>query len=405
MEKSAGIMRQSAASPTADPLLTASFVVVISAHLANSLTTQMTNAILPVYVVSLGHSEFEAGLVAGMLPLTALVLRPLVGWLADAWRRRPMVLIGTGCYAAANLMYLVFSSLPLILVSRILHGYGLSNYSTASSAFLTDLAPRQRRAEAVGYYAVAWDIGLLAGPALAFSLVQFTGFRHIFLLTAGLAGVAFLISIPVPEARPPRVGPMPPWQPKIGIVSKAALPAAWMAFCLGMGLGPVTAFIAIFARQRGVDNPGLYFTVLAVALMLSRTFAGRLADRRGRAFVIIPGLICMAVGLLLTPFVHSLPHLLFAAVFIGLGFGSSQPATMAWAVDHVTPDERGMAISTYFLGFDCGVSAGSFLPGAIAVRLGFNAAWVFSAICVLSGLTSFSRKRWKAQPSISSGLA
>jgi MFS family permease len=186
---------------------------------------------------------------------------------------------------------------------------------------------------------------------------------------------------------------MVPWQPKTGIVSKAALPAAWMAFCLGMGLGPVTAFIAIFARERGVDNPGLYFTILAVALMLSRTFSGRLADRRGRAFVLIPGLICMAVGLLLTPFVHSLPHLLLAAVFIGLGFGSSQPATMAWAVDHVTPDERGMAISTYFLGFDSGVSLGSFLPGAIAVRFGFNAAWFFSAMCVLLGLTGFTGKR------------
>jgi MFS family permease len=146
MENRAGVVEQSAASPAADRLLSTAFVAVISAHLVNSLVVQMANAILPVYVVSIGHSEFEAGLVAGMLPFTALVLRPLTGWLVDAWRRRPMVLIGTGCYAAANLMYLVFSSLPLILISRIIHGYGLSNYSTASSAFLTDIAPQQRRA-------------------------------------------------------------------------------------------------------------------------------------------------------------------------------------------------------------------------------------------------------------------
>jgi MFS family permease len=393
MENSSGIVGQPAASPAADRLITSAFLFIIGAHLVNSLATQMANAILPVYVVSIGHSEFAAGLVAGMLPFTALLLRPLVGWLVDAWRRRPMVLIGTGCYAAANLMYLAFSSLPLILISRIIHGYGLSNYSTASSAFLTDITPRQRRAEAVGYYAVAWDIGLLAGPALAFSLVQYIGLHHIFLLTAALTCVALLISIPVREARPPRVGPMPPWHPKTGIVSKAALPAAWMAFCLGMGLGPVTAFIAIFARERGVENPGLYFTVQAMALMLSRTFSGRLADRRGRIFVIVPGLICMAVGLLLIPFAHSLLHLMLAAVFIGLGFGSSQPATMALALDPVTPDQRGMAISTYFLGFDSGISVGSFLPGAIAVMFGLTTVWFFSAICVLLGLIGFYIKR------------
>jgi MFS family permease len=376
-----------------DRLFTTAFVLVIGANLANAFGAQMANAILPVYVVSLGRSEFQAGLVAGMLAFTALLLRPFVGWLVDAWRRRPMVLIGTGCYTVANLMYLAFSSLPLMLVSRVIHGVGLSNYSTAASAFLADIAPRHRRAEAMGYYSVTWDIGLLAGPALAFFLLEYTGLRQIFFLTAALACVAFLVSLPVQEARPPRLGPLPPWRLRTGIVSKAALPAAWMAFCLGMGVGPVTAFVAIFARHRGVDNPGLYFTAQALALILSRTFSGRLADRRGRAFVIVPGLICMAVGLLSLPFAHSLLQLLLSAVLIGLGFGSSQPATMAWTVDLVSADQRGMAVSTYFLGFDSGISMGSLVVGAIAATVGYDAAWSFSAISVLCGLLGILGRR------------
>jgi predicted MFS family arabinose efflux permease len=65
---------------------------------------------------------------------------------------------------------------------------------------------------------------------------------------------------------------------------------------------------------------------------------------------------------------------------------------MAWAVDLVSQDKRGMAVSTYFLGFDSGISVGSFLPGAIATSFGFCAAWVLSAICVLLGLIGLSRK-------------
>jgi MFS family permease len=393
MQDSAGIMKQSATSPTTARLFTTAFVLVISANLANAFGAYMATAILPVYVVSLGRSEFQAGLVTGMLAFAALVTRPFVGWLVDAWRRRPMVLIGTGCYAVANLMYAAFASLPLMLISRVIHGYGLSNYSTASSAFLADIAPRRRRAEAMGYYSVAMDIGMLGGPALAFFLVRYTGLQHIFLLTAALSCIAFLISVPVREARPPRLGPAPPWQLRTGIISKAALPAAWMAFCLGMCVGPITAFIAIFARHRGVDNPGLFFTMQALALMLSRTFSGRLADRRGHVFVILPGLICMAVGLLLLPVAYSLLHLMLSAAFIGMGFGSSQPATMAWTVDLVSPEERGMAVNTYFLGYDSGISAGSLIIGAIATRFGFSAAWVVAAICVLFGLTGISRKR------------
>jgi MFS family permease len=371
---------------TEERLFTTAFIMVISANLVNAMGAQMASAILPVYVVSRGGSEFSAGLVTGMLAFTALLLRPFVGWLADTWRRRPMVLIGTGCYTLANLMYALFGSLPMLLLGRALHGFGLSNYSTASSAFLADIAPPRRRAEAMGYYAIAMDVGLLGGPALAFILVNFTGMQHLFLLTAGLACIAFLISIPVKEHRPPRVGPAPAWKLKTGIVSKPALPAAWMAFCLGMGVGPILAFIAIFARHRGVDNPGLFFTVQALALMVSRTFTGRLSDRRGRVFVIVPGLISIAIGLLVLPFAHSLLHLMLSAAFIGFGFGSAQPATMALTVDLVSRDERGMAVATYYLGFDSGISTGAFAIGALASSFGFNAAWVISAACVLLGL-------------------
>ncbi len=382
-------------------LFTTAFIMVISANLVNAVGAQMASAILPVFVVSRGGSEFRAGIVTGMLAFTALLLRPFVGWLADTWRRRPMVLIGTACYTLANLTYALFGSLPLVLLGRALHGFGLSNYSTASSAFLADIAPPRRRAEAMGYYAIAMDIGLLGGPALAFLLVKFTGMQHLFFLTASLACVAFLISIPVKEHRPPRTGPAPAWRFKTGIVSRPALPAAWMAFCLGMGVGPILAFIAIFARHRGVDNPGLFFTIQALALMASRTFSGRLSDRRGRIFVIVPGLICISAGLLILPFAHSLLHLMLSAAFIGLGFGSAQPATMALTVDLVSKDERGMAVSTYYLGFDSGISTGSFAIGALATNLGFNAAWVIAAGCVLLGMVGlFKMPRHAAEMEI-----
>jgi MFS family permease len=392
MQNGSEVARDSGTARVPDRLFTTAFILVVSANFANSLGAQMASAILPVYVVSLGRTEFHAGLVTGMLAFTALLLRPFVGWLVDAWRRRPMVLIGTGCYTVANLMYAVFGSLPLLLASRVIHGFGLSNYSTASGAFLADIAPPRRRAEAMGFYSVAMDVGLLGGPALAFFLVQYTGLQNIFFLTAALACVAFLISVPVREHRAPRVGPAPPWQLKTGIVARPAVAAAWMAFCLGMGVGPITAFIAIFARARGIDNPGLYFTIQAVALMLSRTFSGRLSDRRGRVFVIVPGLISIAVGLLMLPFTHNLLELMLSSAFIGIGFGSCQPATMALAVDQVSPDQRGMAVSTYFIGFDAGISTGSFAIGAVAAAFGFNIAWIVAAGCVLLGLPGILRR-------------
>jgi MFS family permease len=391
MKNSAGVINKEAT----DRLFTTSFLLVISANFANAFGAQMASALLPVYVVSQKRNEFQAGLVAGMLAFTALLLRPFVGWLADAWRRRPMVLIGTGCYAVANLIYATVRSLPLLMIGRVIHGFGLSNYSTASSTFLTDIAPPRRRAEALGYYSIMMDIGMLGGPALGFFLIKYIGLQTVFFLTAALACVAFIISVPVQEHRAPRRGPMPPWRLKTGIVCRSALPAAWVAFCMGMGVGPIIAFLAIFAQKQGIANPGLFFTVQAIALMCSRAFSGRLSDRRGHIFAIVPGLFIMAIGFLLLPFARTLPQLMLSAAFLGIGFGSSQPATMALAVDIASPDERGMAISTYFLGFDFGISLGSFALGAIIPAFGFSVMWVTTACCVLLGLLGIVIARMK----------
>jgi predicted MFS family arabinose efflux permease len=66
---------------------------------------------------------------------------------------------------------------------------------------------------------------------------------------------------------------------------------------------------------------------------------------------------------------------------------------MALTVDLVPVDQRGMAISTYFIGFDSGISAGSFILGAIVTKFGFGAAWVIAACCVLSGLLGLFGKQ------------
>ncbi|HLH75073.1 MAG TPA: MFS transporter [Chloroflexota bacterium] len=373
-------------APVEERLFTADFIFATLANFFNSFGQQMVSATLPVYVLALGGSDADAGLVTGALAFTALLLRPLIGWLADTWRRRPLVLIGTSCYGLASIVYLLAGSVPVLVLGRILHGYGLSNYTTAANAYLADIAPPRRRAEAIGFYAAAADIGLITGPAVGFFIIALLGFHRLFYLSAGLAFTAFVVSIFAREKRQKPTEKRPPWSPKTGIVALDALPIAWTAFCLGCGFGPVNAFISIFAESRGIGNPGLYFTVQALALMFSRTFSGRLADRRGRAFVMIPGLIISALALALLPLAHDLPRFMLSAALFGMGFGATQPATMALVVDRVPAVQRGLAMSTYFMGFDSGISLGSIGLGVLSQSLGFGVTWPIAAACLLLGL-------------------
>ena len=370
------------------------------ANLFNSFGQQMLTATLPIYVIALGGSAADAGLVSGALAFTAMLLRPLVGWVTDVWRRRPLVLVGTACYGLASLVYLASGSVPMLLAGRVVHGFGLSNYTTAANAYLADIAPPRRRAEAIGWYAVAMDVGLIVGPAVGFFVAAAFGFHNLFYLSAGLAFTAFGVSFLARERRQRPIGPRSAWSLRTGIVALDALPVAWTAACLGMGFGPVAAFLSIFATERGVGNPGVYFTVQAIALLCTRSFAGRLADGRGRPFVMVPGMCLAALALALLPWAHDLPRFLLSAALWGVGFGATQPATMALLVDRVPVAQRGQAMSTYFLGFDAGISLSSIGLGFVSQAWGFEAMWPMAGALVLLGLLGVLAARQPPAPAV-----
>jgi MFS family permease len=369
------------------------FVLATLTNFVNSFSLQMLVATLPVYVISLGGSHADAGLVSGALALTAMLFRPLLGRLTDAWGRRPLILMGTSFYGVASVVYLLAGSIPLLVLGRLVQGFGLSCYGTASNAYVADISPLKRRAEAVGLFSAAQAVGYIIGPVIGFMLAGSTGFRHLFYFSGGLAIMAFAISIFTQERRQPWKIKRQPWSLRTSIVAVDALPFAWMALCMSIGFGAINAFIAIFAQSRGVQNPGFYFMVQAIALLVSRMFVGRLADRVSRAAVIIPGVILMAVALAMLPLTNGFQAFAISASLYGIGFGAAQPSSMALLFDRIRPEQRGLATSTYFMGFDVGVVIGTLLLGVVSLHWGFGVMWSISAACALLALVGILMDR------------
>jgi MFS family permease len=370
--------------PAGDRVFTLDFLFANVANFFVSLGQQMLVATLPVYIITLGGTAAEAGLVNGAAALTALLARPVSGYLADAWRRRPVVLLGCVFYVVANVSYLLSTTVAGLGLGRVFHGFALSNYTTAANTYIADISPTRRRAEAIGFFAATADIGLITGPAIGFAIASAFSFHELFLASMAMAILALLSSVFARERRSAmtRVA----WTFRTGLISTRALPMAWMAFCIGMGIGPLNTFLSIYATTRGIQNPGFYFTAQACALLLTRTFAGRLADRRGRTIVIVPGVLVMAIGIGLLPFAAELPLFLVSAVCWGTGFGLAQPASLALLVDRAAGAQRALALSTYFMGFDVGIGFGAVALGFVSEAFGWQATWTISAITILLGL-------------------
>ena len=141
---------------------------------------------------------------------------------------------------------------------------------------------------------------------------------------------------------------------------------------LNFASSSLNTFLTLFAQERALGNIGVFFTVNAVGLLISRLLFGRIADKRGPDIVVIPGIIGLALCYSVIPFIHS-PAWLFALGFpIGLAGGAVLPAINALIFRRCSPQRRGTASAAYFAALDIGFAIGGTVFGVVAEHLGYS---------------------------------
>ncbi len=366
-------------------MFTRDFSLAILANLFSFASMYVLLATLPLYVVAIGGTVSDAGVVLACFTLSAVVVRPVVGRLSDRRAKKAIMLGGAVILAVSSLLYAPVHSVPLLMAVRVFHGVGWAAFGTAASALAADLAPLSRRGEAMGYFGVGMNVAMAIGPALGVFLVGWTGYGSLFLTAMVLGAAAALTTAGIAE---PRRAP-----------GQGALQRGWRSFILPSALFPsavlftnaltyasVVALLPLFADEAGLGNPGLFFTVFSVVVLVLRGPLGRVSDRRGRVAVVAPGLSVTFVALLVLSQAHSTAMMLVVAVLYAVGVGAAQPTLMAMTVDRAGPQERGAAMGTYTTAMDLGIGVGSVVWGVVAQSLGFGAMYVAAGLMGLVGV-------------------
>lgn len=366
-------------------LLTLGFALTCLSAFFFFLSFYLLLPTLPLYALQHGMGESEIGLIIGAFALTSLVVRPYVGRAIDRRGRKGMLLLGTAVFLTASLAYHYTRTVGSLLALRLLHGSGMGFFTTAASAVVTDLAPTARRGEAMGYFGMAANLAMAVGPALGMRLISDGTFSGLFLAAGGVALVAVLLGTGVPETLP--AGTTPPLSAPL--FSRRALFPAGAMLTLCVTYGGVVSFLPLLGRQVGMGNPGLFFTVYAVFLVLTRPQAGLLSDRVGRAAVVLPGMALVAAAMVTLAAASAPGWLLLAGALYGVGFGAAHPALMALTADRVEAAERGQAMATFYAALELGIGSGSVLLGVLLAYSSFPAMFAAAAAVAAAGTLGF----------------
>jgi MFS family permease len=324
--------------------------------------------------------------------ISALIARPLSGWLTDNIGRRSTMILGAAFCIIAGLFYPLIGSITAFLLVRAVHGFSTGFTPTGFTTYTADIIPESHRGRAMGWLGMFNNAGSSLGYGLGALIALHFGRNQMFWFSSLLGIAALIIFWTLPET----VQSSSKRKFEFKASSLLYLPA-WKSSLLMLlvciSLGSILTIMPDYTTSLGFKNKGVFLTVYIAFSLLVRLLSGKISDSLGRPYSTAIGAVFQIISMLFLLFpVFSVGYSFYlSAAFYGIGQGFNAPSLFAWASDVATPENRGKALSTIFIALETGVIIGGLMAGKIITQWKLSYDWVFGmnlATFVLSLLFS-----------------
>jgi MFS family permease len=370
--------------PSRPSLITPAFVLIGLATLAYFVAENIVLPILPLYVRGqLGGGDVAVGVVVGAFSVTALLVRPWAGRLADRRGRRLPMVLGVMIFTASVAGYTLARSVTVLVVMRLLTGVGEAFFFTAAASAIADMAPDERRGEAISFFSLALWTGIAIGPVVGEGVLHGGRFSLVWLVSAafGLLAGGLALRVRVPGlAREGRHGQL---------IHRAALLPGGTLLSSIVGAAGFFAFVPLYSRELGLSGARLVFVVFSGLVLAIRLFGARLPDRLGPVRTSTMSLAVSALGLAVMGLWTTTAGLFAATGVYGVGQALAFPALMTLALRDVPSGERGAVVATFTSFVDIGFGIGPATLGFVADAAGYPAVFLTGAGAAALGLVAF----------------
>jgi len=342
-----------------------------------SIAMMMINPILPLYIVELGATKLELGLIMSISSLSGIVLRIPFGIASDRLERKFLMFFSLLVYSIALVFLSMVRSLIWLYPAALLLSIPWASYMPSSTAAVMDLAPSKERGMTMGIYFSSFGTATILGPLLTSVLVKFLSYRKLLLTTSVFPAIALAILLQGGLRR----GPIGSSAAKngfslniLGSIKRLIRSRSLIGLSLGRVLYSTPNFVfatlfPVYANKELLMTASmisLLYTARGAANALSRLPSGKLCD------VIKPKRLLLLAYLISSTFYLSLPSLKFfhlLAIFMaihGIAWGIRVVSDQTIAAEILEPEIRGLG--TAFLGtmFSTGRFLGSLLAGVFA---------------------------------------
>jgi multidrug resistance protein len=354
--------------------------------------------LLPYYAKEFGASALVVGLLISAFSLAQLACAPAWGRFSDRYGRRPAILAGLSITAVAYVVFAFAGSVWLLLLSRVVQGFGGGTIGVVQ-AYVADASSPEQRTKSLGWLSAVTSLGAVAGPALG-SVLDAAGGRH----APGLGAAALSVLVGVfawrflRESRELRASAAHarPAEPTSGraaiarVVTHWREPAArliWIyTIAIGAFYGTIQTVPLLLSGRFGVTEHTVGYFVMylgGMGVVVRSLVLGRMVDRLGEIRLARLGILLLAAGLAATGVAGGGLLLLLGFTLMPIGTAFLFPCVTGMLSQVVHSGERGLYMGVqHTFG---GVSRVAFPIGAgwLMDRFGVGVPFWVSAVLVL----------------------
>jgi len=349
---------------------------------------------MPIFVEQLGiegdQVAFYAGLAISVSAVSAALVSPIWGILADKYGRKPMM-IRAGLAMTITMGGLAFvPNIYWLLFLRLLNGV-FTGFVPNATALIASQVPKDKSGAALGTLSTGVVAGTLTGPFVGGFIAEVFGIRNVFLLVGSFLFLAAILTIFFikedfqPVAKEKAI-------PTKEVFSAFKYPRLLVnlfltSFVIQFSAQSIGPILALYVRDLGqTENllfvSGLIVSSMGFSSMMSAGILGKLGDKVGNHRLLVAAQIYSVIIYLLCAHATSPLQLGLYRFLFGLGTGALIPGVNA-LLSKMTPKSGISRIFAFnqvffYLGGVIGPMAGS----AVAGYLGYHAVFYATAACV-----------------------
>ncbi|WP_097073767.1 MFS transporter [Ureibacillus xyleni] len=378
------------------------FIIILISNFIVAGSMTMIMPFLSLYIETLGNFSESyvqkwAGLIFGATFITAFIMSPIWGRVADKYGYKPIMIIN--CFGIAISIFLMghVQNVIQFFFLRLFMGV-VTGFIPTSMAFISKHTAKNVAGKTLGTLQMGSVGGSLFGPIIGGTLADAVGFSYTFILTASTITIAAIIIIfGIHEPKIPR-------KPKNGIYTRKNV--IWAIFhhplmlnimfvtsLIQIGNFSIQPLLSLYVSHLTTSNQvallaGVTFSAAGVGNLLIGRFFGRLADAIGYEKVLTTLLFISVLCIIPQAFVTSLWQLIGLRFLFGIFSGGLNPITTALirreAPIEVQGEIMGYNQSFRFLGNIIGPVLGGFISALATISsVFFSTAFLFLTAAVV----------------------